>query len=164
MPPLRGSGSLNSGSTGLRPWLTLFRRYAAMPNLRIPALMYTFHMSWWIRPLVLSVAIVWAFGPQLVCFMPEAMLTEPETECCKQMANDFGKANMTHECCRTVVSSDEAVAVKTHLVRYAAPQLEVIATLAITGSASLDGARRLFIQNTHAPPQDPGASSLTLRI
>ena len=123
--------------------------------------MYTLDMSWSSRALVLSVAIVWALGPQLACFMPEAM-TEPEAECCKQMANDCGKTNMTHECCRTVVPGGEGVAVKT--IRHTAPQLEVIETSAILGSAPLAGARHEFIQNIHAPPHDPGASFLILRI
>ena len=125
--------------------------------------MYTLHMSWSFRAFVLSFAFVWALVPQLACFMPGAMLAdEPEKECCKQMANDCGKTNMTHECCRTVVPGGEGVAVKT--MRHTAPQPEVIATLAITGSAPLDEARRLFIQNTHAPPHDRAASSLILRI
>ena len=125
--------------------------------------MYTLHMSRSFRALVLSFGFVWALVPQLACFMPGAMLAdEPERECCKQMANDCGKTNMTHECCRTVVPGGEGVAVKT--VRHTAPQLEVIETSAILGSAPLAGARHEFIQNIHAPPHDPGASFLILRI
>ena len=125
--------------------------------------MYTFRMSWSFRVLVFNVAMVWALAPQLACFMPDQMFTEPEKECCKQMANSCGGANMSHECCRSAVRIDVGTATKA--VRHVAPQFEVTErTIDIAASLLLAGSRRLSVQNNHAPPHDPEASSLILRI
>lgn len=123
--------------------------------------MYTLHMSWPFRILVLSVAMLWALVPQLVCFVPEEMLTGVEQECCQQMADECGGTNMSHECCPNPVRTDVGTAAKA--IRHAAPQFQVASILEIAAPPLLAGAR-LSIQDGDAPPHNPDTSSLTLRI
>jgi hypothetical protein len=123
--------------------------------------MYTVHMSLPFRILVLSVATLWALVPQLACFVPEEMLTEAEEECCRQMANECGGTNMSHECCPNPVRIDVGTAAK--VIRHAAPQFQIAGILEMATPALLAGAR-LSIQDGEALPDNPDTSSLILRI
>src|SRR5215470_9767215 len=75
--------------------------------------MYTFHMSWSFRGLVLAVLLGWGLAPQLVCFMPDQTPASSEMDCCKGMAADCNDANMSQACCQTVVRTDIGIAART---------------------------------------------------
>lgn len=123
--------------------------------------MYTVHMTWSFRALVLSVAMVWALVPQLACFMPDPALTPPEMDCCKEMVNDCG-TNMSHECCRTPGPTDVGIVAKATRVK--ALHLAEAVMLHVESSPLRTPSRGLSVQHTHAPPHDAGASPLVLRI
>lgn len=120
-------------------------------------------MSWSFRALVLGVLTAWAVAPQLACFMPDQTLTKSEMNCCEQMANDCGGANMSQACCLPVIRTDVGIAAK--LLDHLMPQI-LAAETAVDSSAELSNrdSRRLPIQNNHAPPPDPLVSSSILRI
>ena len=126
-------------------------------------LMYTLHMSWPFRALVLTVVVAWAIAPQLACFMPDQTFTKSETDCCQQMATDCSSANMSDACCRTMVRTDVGIAAK--VVRNIMPRFDV-AERAIDISIALpsNGSRGLSIHNSHAPPAESLVSSVILRI
>ena len=125
--------------------------------------MYTLHMSWSFRATVLTIVMAWGLAPQIACFMPEQMLTQPERDCCKEMSSDCGGANMSHACCRTVVRTDVGITAKT--VRIVTPHFDVAERMIDAASSIfLTPSRELSAGNGHAPPHDPGVSSLVLRI
>ena len=125
--------------------------------------MYTLHMSWPFRTLVLGLLLAWGLAPQLACFMPDQPLTAAEMDCCKEMASDCSTANMTHACCKTVVRTDPGVAAK--VVRHDVPQLAVAdRTLNIAAELSRNFDSQFSRQTDHAPPVKGGGSSLVLRI
>jgi hypothetical protein len=126
-------------------------------------LMYTLHMSWSFRALVLSVTLAWAIAPQVACFVPDQTLTKSEMDCCERMANDCGGANMNHACCRPVIRTDVGIAAK--LVRDFMPQLHVAESTAdFSAEPSHSGSQALPFENNHAPPPEPVVSSSILRI
>ena len=129
---------------------------------RIERIMYTLGMSWPFRILVLSVAMLWAVVPQIACFMPDEMLTDVEKECCKQMANECGGTNMSHECCANPVRIDVGTAAKA--IRHAAPQFQVAGILNIATTPALPAGSRLPAQDSQAPPHNSDISPLILRI
>ena len=124
--------------------------------------MYTLLMSWPFRALALSVAALWIIAPQLACFMPDELLTEPEMECCRQMAMDCGGMSMTQPCCRHVSHTDVGIASKA--LRHPAPQFMAIEITDRAATPPVSGILKLSFRNAHAPPHDPQASSLALRI
>src|SRR5437016_5667873 len=102
----------------------------------------------------------------LACFLPHTILTESESECCKQMANECGEANMQlHECCARTVRTEIATAAKT--VRRMLPQFEIVATAATFEQPGLQTSPDMpgiFDREIHAPPHDLPVPSLALRI
>jgi hypothetical protein len=125
--------------------------------------MYTFHMSWWFRTLVLALVMAWGIAPQLACLMPDQTLTPAEMDCCKGMAGDCSSANMSQACCQTTVRTEVGITAK--VVRQVMPGLDLAA--ATTNSLpdpffAFDG--RPPGQTDHAPPVNPGNSSQVLRI
>jgi hypothetical protein len=52
---------------------------------------------------LVMVMSVWA-SPLLACMMPDALLSNEERECCKNMANECGQMEMpaSHSCCKVV--------------------------------------------------------------
>jgi hypothetical protein len=110
--------------------------------------------------------MLWALMPQLACFFPEEMLTESESECCRQMASDCDEANMPqHDCCRTLVQPNVATSAKA--LRDLNPHFEVLATVIAFETPSLplfDDVAAGSVRNIHAPPDDSYALSLVLRI
>src|SRR5262249_1346617 len=85
--------------------------------------MYTLHMSWSFRALVLCALIGCGLAPQLVCFMPDPTLTRSEMDCCEGMASECSAANMSHACCQTVVRTDVGIAAR--VVRNLMPRFDV---------------------------------------
>jgi hypothetical protein len=125
--------------------------------------MYTLHMSWPFRALVLAVVLAWGLAPQLACFMPDQALTESEMDCCEGMASDCSSANMSHACCRTVVRTDVGIAAK--VVRNLMPTFDVAERATdISIALPLRVIRELSIHNSHAPPSGALVSSVILRI
>ena len=128
--------------------------------------MYTFHMPRSLRILAGTCTLLWAMTPQLACFLPHTILTESESECCKQMANECGEANMQlHECCARTVRTEIATAAKT--VRRMLPQFEIVATAATFEQPGLQTSPDMpgiFDREIHAPPHDLPVPSLALRI
>jgi hypothetical protein len=124
--------------------------------------MYTLHMSWPFRGLVLAVLLGWGLAPQLVCFMPDQTPTSSEMDCCKGMAADCNDSNMSQACCQTVVRTDIGIAAKTdHDVkpRVQTESRTIAATVPVViFSFDPPGLK----QSDHTPP--PSASSLILRI
>jgi hypothetical protein len=124
--------------------------------------MYTLHMTWPFRILVISVVMVWALMPQLACFMPDPTATPAEMECCKEMMNDCSGMNMSHECCRTPAHSEVGIIAKATRVNQ--PHMAEAVMLNVESSLVLTPVRRLASQDTHAPLHSADASPLVLRI
>ena len=125
--------------------------------------MYTVHMSWSFRSLVLIVAMAWGVAPQIACFMPDQTLSQQEKDCCKEIASDCAGSNMSHECCRTVVRTDVGIAAKA--IRHVLPDSHLPnITTDIVRPMPLDGSRQLATRNNYAPPHDRKALSSILRI
>jgi hypothetical protein len=124
--------------------------------------MYTLHMTWPFRVLVISVAMVWALMPQLACFMPDPTATPAEMECCKEMMNDCSGMNMSHECCRTPAHPEVGIIAKA--TRVNTPHMAEAVMLNVESSVLWIPSRRLPVQDTHAPPHDVDVSPLVLRI
>jgi len=110
----------------------------------------------------MSLALLWAIAPQLACFMPGEVLTEAEHECCKEMLEACGGMNMTHDCCQPVIRSDVGIVAKS--IRNVAPQLSIVGKPNEIATPWVFGPHGPAVMNTHAPPFDPGASFLVLRI
>ena len=124
--------------------------------------MYTLHMSWSVRALVLTVAFACGLAPQVACFMPGQPLTQSEMDCCQGMSGDCSRANISYACCRTIVRTDVGVAAK--VVRNLTPPIAAAEGGSGLSAALLhDGFRELSIHNSHAPPPEPVVSSI-LRI
>ena len=124
--------------------------------------MYTLHMSWSFRALVLAVALAWGLAPQLACFMPDHALSKSEMDCCEKMASDCSSAKMSMPCCQTVAPTDVGVAAK--VVRNL-PRFDVAERVVnISAMLNRESSHELFIANNHAPPPEPLASSSILRI
>src|SRR5262245_10763177 len=127
------------------------------------ALMYTLHMSWSFRALVLALALAWGLGPQLACFMPDQTLTKSEMDCCQGMSADCSSANMSQACCPTVARTDVGIATK--VIRNLIPRFDVAETpIDISVVLSLSGFRELSVRNSHAPPAESLVSTVILRI
>src|SRR5262245_7357703 len=107
--------------------------------------MYTLHMSWSFRALVLAVVLAWGLAPQLACFMPDQTLSKSEMDCCQGMAGDCNSANMSsHTCCETVVRTDVGIAAK--VVRNLIPGFDVAATaIDFSATPQHNDFRELFI-------------------
>jgi hypothetical protein len=123
--------------------------------------MYTFHMSWSFRGLVLAVLLGWGLTPQLVCFMPDQTPTPSEMDCCNGISADCNAPNMSQGCCQTVVRTDTGIAANTNhnLKPHVQTANRTIAVVPILLS-SIDPAT--LKQSDHAPP--PSESSIILRI
>jgi hypothetical protein len=129
----------------------------------LDTLMYTFHMPWPFRALVIGVLLSWGLAPQLACFMPGQMPTQSEMDCCQGMAGDCSGANMSHACCQTVVRTDLGVAAK--IIRHVVPRQDQLA--AVTDRAPdlrIRFDNQFITETDHAPPGRLAGSSLTLRI
>jgi hypothetical protein len=122
--------------------------------------MYTLHMFWPFRGLVLVVLLVWGLAPQLACLMPEPTATQSEMDCCKGMAADCSTANMSQTCCQTVVRTDIGIVAKTD--RNMMPLCVAAYTIVILPALRASFDLPALEQSDHAPP--PGGSSLILRI
>jgi hypothetical protein len=119
------------------------------------------------RVLVLALVIFWVLIPQLVCFLPSEDMTQSESDCCKHMAGECGEANMQgHSCCTGIVPPDVAIA--TQVPRQFIPHSELVAMPHVSESPDLLGlvlgTATPAQRDIHAPPGDPAASSLVLRI
>lgn len=111
----------------------------------------------------MSVAVLWALVPQIACFMPDSMMTQAEKDCCKDMASNCSGPDMSHECCQTVARPDAGTVAK--MIRNVSPDFAVVGRTIDTAASPLVAvSRRLSILNSHAPPDDPEASSVILRI
>ena len=123
--------------------------------------MYTVGMSWRYRAFVLSIVMGWGLAPQLACFVPDAMFTQAERDCCEKMAAECGGPMMTHTCCRTVVRTDAGIATK--LVRHGMPVFELVerTTDMLQPAAT---SRSLPVSSNHGPPDDPSLIPTVLRI
>jgi hypothetical protein len=123
---------------------------------------YTSHMSWPYRVLILTMVVVWGLIPQIACFMPDQSPTQAEMDCCQKKAPDCGEMNMT--CCRTVGPA-QIVGINAKPVRNPMPDVDVasapVSIAVVSLPAALTGSA---IPNDHAPPYDSAASSLILRI
>jgi len=84
--------------------------------------MYTLHMSWPFRALVLLVVLGWGIPPELICFLPEESLTQAEMDCCQKMAGECGDTQMSHQCCRPEVRTQVGIAAK--IIRQSVPVSE----------------------------------------
>jgi hypothetical protein len=134
-----------------------------MEAFRFEYMIYTLHMSWPFRALVLGVVLSWGLCPQLACFMPVQAPTPAEMDCCKGLSSDCNSSNMSQACCQTAVRLEAGVAAK--VFRHAAPRLAVAAVAAnAVHDLLIPFDRQLSIQTDHAPPDSPGNSSPVLRI
>ena len=124
--------------------------------------MYTLHMTWSFRALVLSVAMVWGLVPQLACFMPDPAAMPAEMECCKEMMNDCSGMNMSHDCCRTPPHADLGIIAKA--TRASALHIAEAVMFHVESSSVPTSSQRLSVRDTHSPPHDYEASLLVLRI
>ena len=124
--------------------------------------MYTLHMTWSFRALVLSVAMIWGLVPQLACFMPDPTPTPAEMECCKEMMNDCSGMNMSHDCCRTPPHTDVGIIVKA--LRVSALHMAEAVVFNVESFSVPASSRRLSVQDPHSPPHDYEPSLLVLRI
>ena len=124
--------------------------------------MYTLHMSRSSRALALGLTILWGVAPQIACFMPDTM-TESEHQCCQQMANECGGADMSHECCRTVVRPDVATVARANRdMGFAfSGALEAFNT---TSAVSSQPVSTPVYDISHAPPDSSGTAPAVLRI
>src|SRR5262249_17139469 len=122
--------------------------------------MYTFHMFWPFRGLVLAVLLGWGLAPQLACLMPEPTASQSEMDCCKGMAADCSAANMSQTCCQTVVRTDIGIVAKTdrNMMPMCVAGNAVVLLPALTASFDPPALK----PSDHAPP--PGGSFLILRI
>src|SRR5215471_15170324 len=113
--------------------------------------MYTQHMSWSSRTFVLSLVLIWVLAPQLACFMPSQPAMPSEMDCCKEMASDCHRPNMSQACCQTGVRTDLGIASK--VVRNLMPTIDAAADwedpLARLTSGDFPESS---IHNSHAPP------------
>ena len=124
--------------------------------------MYTLHMSWPLRSLVLGLVIVWGLAPQLACFMPEHSQTEAEKDCCEKMASDCHGTSMS-QCCQTSVRTDVAIAGKT--IRSLMPHSDVVfRTADVVTISCFTFSSRFLTERDQSPPDKPGVFFLTLRI
>jgi len=124
--------------------------------------MYTLHMTWSFRALVLSVAMVWGLLPQLACFMPDSTPTPAEMECCKEMMNDCSGMNMSHDCCRTPPHTDVGIIAKA--TRVSALHIAEAVMFHVESFPLPTSSSRLPAQDADSPPHDYAASLLVLRI
>jgi hypothetical protein len=74
--------------------------------------MYTLHMSWSFRAMVLGVLLSVGLAPQLACFMPDEPASQSDLECCKEMIGACTAPNMSHECCQTVAPATVGLTAK----------------------------------------------------
>jgi hypothetical protein len=125
--------------------------------------MYTLHMSWSFRTVALSAVLVWVLAPQLACFMPSQAAMPSEMDCCKGMAADCHRANMSQSCCQTWVRTD--LGISTKVVRNPMPPIDSAGDWA-DPLAGLPGGdfSELSTHNSHAPPPETVVSSSVLRI
>ena len=126
--------------------------------------MYTLHMTWPFRLLVVSVTMLWAFVPQLACFMPDPTAMPAAMECCKEMMNDCSGMNMSHECCQTRIPADPEAGIIAKAPRVHTPQVAEVVMVHADSSLLWTSVHRLPVQDTHAPPHNADTSRLTLRI
>jgi hypothetical protein len=125
--------------------------------------MYTLHMSWPFRSLVLSVALAWTVAPQLACLMPEQVLTKAEMDCCERMAGECSGVSMSHACCRPVTRTD--IGIGARVVREVMPVSDLADSMVELSPDPSDGNSHILPnQNNHAPPPGPMVSSSILRI
>jgi hypothetical protein len=129
----------------------------------LDTLMYTLHMSWPFRALVIALVVAWGIAPQLACFMSDQTFTKSEMDCCQEMASDCSSANMSDACCRTLVRTDVGIAAK--VVRNIMPRFDVEERASdISVGIPPNGSRELSIHDSHAPPAEALVSSIILRI
>src|SRR5262245_11554566 len=130
-------------------------------------------MSRRFKAVFLWMVLLWAFLPQLACFLPEfAEDKKTSAECCQQMPEHCGKKNMpapsgpsAHACCQHIMLAYVVATVKAEY--HVDPPMEsAVATLPTLIVPSAPDARTwlsLFIANMHAPPNE-AQFPLNLRI
>lgn len=63
---------------------------------------------------VFALALVLSAVPGMACLLPAGTLTAAERECCRQMANECGRAGMpsSHACCQRLTGAETATFIK----------------------------------------------------
>jgi hypothetical protein len=127
------------------------------------SVMYTLHMSWQFRALVLGVLVSLGVAPQLACFMPDEPATASDMDCCKERIGACTAPNMSHGCCQTVAPTELGLVAKAF--RQVMPRLDVAQTPIAPATDSFFETYGQFSRKAdHAPPDSHSPASLVLRI
>ena len=126
-------------------------------------LMYTLHMSWPFRALVLLILLGWGIAPELICFIPDqpSSSSQAEVDCCQKMAGECGNTQMSHQCCRPEVKTQIGVAAK--IIRQSMPVSEA-AKWNPDITTALHDCWKVLATTIDRPPDKPLLSPSILRI
>jgi hypothetical protein len=125
-----------------------------------------FMVKWTGKLAVLVMVIsVWA-SPVMACMVPDALLTDEERECCKNMANDCGRTEMpaSHSCCKVVTRQIDSYLINS---RFPTVHPAPAVTLFIAEDVNPSTANAMvasFAFRGHSPPVSPPHSISILRI
>lgn len=114
---------------------------------------------------LVMVMSIWA-SPLMACMAPDALLTNEERECCRNMAVDCGQMEMpaSHSCCKVVARQIDSYLINSRFPTiHPAPAVTLFVTVDADPSASIaTTAASLF--HGHPPPVSPPPSISVLRI
>jgi len=105
---------------------------------------------------LLTIALLWAITPAMVCVLPGATMTPVERECCQHMAEQCGSSMMpaSHSCCKAQGPTNSVLP-----QAQAAGPVRLLAIALVPPVASLGALTamtvRFHLSLLHAPPPEP---------
>jgi len=122
-------------------------------------------VKWTSKLAVLVMAMsVWA-SPLLACMMPDALRTDEERECCKNMANECGQMEMpaSHSCCKVVGPQADSYVINSRFPNiHPAPAVSLLVAADESPLTNVTVARSPSLG--HSPPVSPPDTISILRI
>jgi hypothetical protein len=123
-------------------------------------------VKWTGKLAVLVIAMsVWA-SPLMACMVPDALLTNEERECCRNMANDCGQMEMpaSHSCCKVVTRQ-----IDPYLINSRFPTIHSAPAVTLFVAVDANPLTQAFAVASsplhgHSPPVSPLHSISILRI
>jgi hypothetical protein len=105
-------------------------------------------------------------APVLACLAPDEPLSPAEKECCKEMADECGRADMpaSHSCCKPVVRPQHALISKTDFFAALHPAVVFELPSGHVAAANPPSAPWFLLADVHGPPESPSTLLSVLRI
>jgi hypothetical protein len=114
------------------------------------------------RVLALALGMFWVSIPGIICLVPMAKTTEPGSQCHMHQGDD-GKAEIKpFRCCAEVVRIGAALT--SRFDRDDVPESELTMPYVPEIGCPIELSILSVSRDIHSPPNDPGTSSLILRI